>query len=84
MSVLGPFELLIILGFIPLIVLPICAIVDAATRPDSQWAAADQNKTLWVVLLVAGTFLPILGLVLLIVYFASIRPKLKQAGAGQA
>jgi hypothetical protein len=79
--VLGPIELLILLGVLGLLIIPIWAIVDAATRPESQWAAAGQRKTLWLVLLTAGSLLPVIGLVLLVVYLASIRPQLKSVAA---
>lgn len=79
MSGIGPAELLIIvvlLGF----ALPIWAIVDALTRPDSQWAAVGQSKMIWVLVLVIGIFVPLVGIVVAIVYLATIRPKLKRAG----
>ena len=80
MSGLGPVELVVLVVLVPLLVLPVWAIIDAIVRPDSQWAAADQSKTLWVVVLVAGTFaLGPVGLVLAIVYFVSVRPKLQRA-----
>ncbi len=79
MNSIGPIELVIVLVVLVLLLVPIWAIVDAATRPDSQWAAASQSKTLWVVLLVSGLFLPGVGFVLLVVYLASIRPQLKRA-----
>jgi hypothetical protein len=78
MTSLGPAELLILLLIVPLVIQPIWALVDAALRPDRQWAAADQNKTLWVLLLAVGLFLPLVGFVLLVVYLASIRPQLKR------
>jgi hypothetical protein len=77
-SALGPIELVIILVLLLLLVLPIWAIVDALLRPDSQWAAADQNKVAWVVALAVATFLlgPV-GLVVAIVYLVSVRPKFR-------
>jgi len=79
-SGLGPVELVVLVVAVPLLVLPIWAIVDAMARPDSQWAAADQSKTLWIVVLVVGTFaLGPVGLVLAVVYFVSVRPKLQRA-----
>jgi hypothetical protein len=70
MSGLGSTELLILLF---LIVVPVWGIIDAAMRPDSAWAAAGQNKVVWVLVQI---FLGILGSA---VYFLAIRPKLKAA-----
>jgi hypothetical protein len=81
MTSLGPIELVIVLLILAVVALPVWAIVDAIIRPDSAWAAADQNKTLWVVMLIVGTFaLGPVGLVLAIVYLASIRPKMRPTG----
>lgn len=70
---LGPTELVIILTILPLLVLPIWGVVDAAMRPDSAWSAAGRSKVAWVVLQLVfwgpGA----------IVYFAAVRPKLKAA-----
>jgi hypothetical protein len=78
---LGPIELAVVAFLLACLVLPIWAIVDAVVRTESAWAAAGQNKTLWVVLLVVCTFVVApLGLVLAIVYLASIRPKLRGTG----
>ena len=81
MSALGPIELLIILGMLAFAV-PVWAVVDASLRPDSQWAAADQNKLVWVLVLGLGILAGPVGFVLAIVYFASVRPKLNRASSG--
>jgi hypothetical protein len=65
----------------------IVAIVDAAPRPDAQWAIAQQNKVLWISLLAAGAVLSCcfgLGLIMAAVYWFAIRPKLETAKAGGA
>ena len=72
---LGPPELIIIFMLLALVVLPIWGIVDAAMRPGSVWAAAGQNKVVWVVV---QLFLGALGSA---VYFLVIRPQLKRATA---
>jgi hypothetical protein len=76
----GPTELgIIVFLILPLgIVFPIWGIVDAAGRPDSAWARADQNKTLWVALQAVG-MLVCFGWILAVVYLVAIRPKVKQA-----
>lgn len=80
---LGPVELLIILAVLVLNVaaigIPVWAAVDAGRRPDAAWAAAGQNKTLWIVLPLVGIVLCGLGVIAAIVYFAAIRPKVAEA-----
>ena len=75
---LGPTELVILLVFfVPLIAIPIWAVVDALQGTDAQWAAVGQQRTLWVSLIAVGTFCggPV-GLVLAVVYLLTVRPKL--------
>jgi Protein of unknown function (DUF2516) len=76
---LGLVEVIFVASLV-LLVVPIWAIVDALLRPDSQWAAADQNKVAWVVALAVTTFLlgPV-GLIVAIVYLVSVRPKFRRA-----
>jgi hypothetical protein len=75
---LGVPELLIILLLVVPVALPIWAVIDAAVRPDTAWAATGQNKILWVVLPIVTNVL-CLGWVAAIVYFAAIRPKVVAA-----
>lgn len=73
---LGPTEFI----FLVLIALPIWAFVDAAIRPEPAWRKAGASKVLWLLLIGLGTFvcgLP--GVVLAVVYLATIRPKVKAA-----
>jgi uncharacterized membrane protein len=70
---IGAPELLIILIMLAFIVLPIWGIIDAATKPDHVWAAAGQNKILWIVLQF------VLGTLGALIYFLAIRPKLQAA-----
>jgi hypothetical protein len=72
---LGAPELITILIVLAFTVVPVWGIVDAAVRPDSVWAAAEQNKIVWVLIQV---FLWTLGAA---VYFVAIRPKLKAVQA---
>jgi hypothetical protein len=73
MGGLGAPELLILIFLLFTMVLPIWGIIDAAVRPDAVWAAAGQNKIVWVLVQI---FLWTLGAV---IYFAAIRPKLVAA-----
>lgn len=56
------------------------ALIDAAMRPTWAWEAAGQNKTLWIVLNVAGLF--VCGLVIGLVYLLAIRPKVASGQTG--
>lgn len=60
----------------------IWAIVDCARRPDHQWAAAGQDKTTWLLLLilvglVLGFGCGITWIVMPILYMAIPRPRLQ-------
>ena len=85
----GPVEAIFIFAIVAFSIaalgIPIWAIVDAAGRPESCWSAVGANKTLWIVLIAVFTFAcGIVGLVLAIVYLASLRPRLRDAAASAA
>jgi hypothetical protein len=69
---------LIVLGMMALIlIIPIWAIIDAASRPDKQWLGIGNNKGLWVILMLLGTlFCGPVGLIAAIYYLAVMRPRL--------
>jgi uncharacterized protein YybS (DUF2232 family) len=70
---LGVPELLILaVGVVPYGVI-IWGLVDAASRPEWAWQRAGQNKALWVVLQVVGLVFCLVGVILSIVYLATIR-----------
>ena len=73
MGGLGAPELLILLVLLPMMVLPIWGIVDAAVRPQEVFTATGQSKVLWIVLQI------VLGILGAIIYFVAIRPKLVAA-----
>ncbi|MET9292133.1 DUF2516 family protein [Streptomyces sp. NPDC003077] len=69
-------------------------LIDAALRPDDAYRAADkQTKGMWLIFLVVATamlflmpllsFLPIIGLIAVIVYTVDVRPALKQVSGGR-
>jgi len=61
-------------------VVVIAAAIDAASRPTWAWERTNNNKTLWLLLLILGLlFCGIVGLVAAVIYFASIRPQLVAA-----
>ena len=60
---------------------------DAKRRPDWAWQVAGQNKTLWVVLDVLGFIFGMglyAGLIIGVIYFSAIRPKVALAQKGGA
>jgi hypothetical protein len=78
-----------------LLIFAVFAFVDAATyREDAYRAASKNNKGFWLIILgLAGlvmkffsiiSFLPIIGLIAVIVYMVDVRPALRQvSGRGQ-
>ena len=77
----GPSFLVLLL--LPFFALTLWAVVDALGRPDSDWAAADQNKTAWTIGLLAGpvVLFPI-GIMVTLVYLFGIRPRLTRVARG--
>ena len=75
----GFFYLLLL----PFVALAVWALMDALIRPDSHWEAADQHKTAWVIGLLAGpaVLFPV-GIMVSLVYFFGIRPKLTRVARG--
>ena len=74
MSIAVVFFLLLLLGFIPFVWWVWC-LIQALRVPDSDWARADQNKLLYILLMV------VLGVVGTIAYAVVARPALRRAGA---
>ena len=69
-----------LLILVVVLVIPIWALVDAASRPSGAFTAAGSSKGMWIALIVLLTlFTGIIGVVLSIVYLTSIRPKVKSA-----
>jgi hypothetical protein len=87
------FDGLVNLLSIPLIVFGAFALVDAfIRREDAFRAAGKQTKPFWLIILGIAlvvslifpllSFLPIIGLIAIIVYFVDVRPAIKQVGGG--
>lgn len=72
---LGWTELLMITAAFGTGLVPLIGAIDAALKPESAWQAANQNKLVWVLLQALSIFLSCLGLIVPIIYFVSIRPK---------
>jgi hypothetical protein len=64
------------------LVLIVWGVVDASSHPAWAFERAGQNKTTWIVLQVVGFFFCVVGLVLSVVYLASIAPRVRQAEVG--
>lgn len=80
---LGAPELLIIgILLIDLVALAfvIWGAVDASSQPDWAWQQTGRSKIVWIVVpLVSLVVCGVVGLVMVIVYFTSIRPELRRA-----
>lgn len=74
---LGAGELIIVWAAVWAFV--IAGIADAVKRPDEAWQAAGRSKMLWIGLQAGGLFLCLIGAVITLVYFASVRPQLAAA-----
>ncbi|WP_381804653.1 DUF2516 family protein [Streptomyces niveus] len=87
------FDGLVAMLSIPLTVFACFALVDAFIRREDAFRAADkQTKPFWLIILGISlvvslifpllSFLPIIGLIAVIVYFVDVRPAIRQAGGG--
>jgi hypothetical protein len=64
-------------------VLIVAALIDAATRSDNAFVAAEkQTKIFWILVLVLGFFIPLVGVIAALVYFIDVRPAVRAAGPG--
>lgn len=70
----GIFLLVVIVG----LVVPIWALIDAISRPTAAFVAAGSSKGMWIALIVIFWFFTgVIGLILSVVYLASIRPRVR-------
>jgi hypothetical protein len=76
MGSIGASELVILLVMLVPVGVTVFAIVDGAGRPEYAWQQAGQSKAVWVALEAVGIFICFLGVIMSIIYFATIRPKL--------
>jgi hypothetical protein len=82
MNIGAPELLILVFGLGGLVALAgvIWTVVDAAGQPDWAWQQAGQGKTVWIVMPIVGLVLcGGFSLILVIVYFASIRPQVLRA-----
>jgi hypothetical protein len=65
------------------LVLVVGALVDAIVRPAGGFVAADkQTKVFWILVLVLGSFITLVGVIAALVYFLDVRPAVRAAGGG--
>jgi hypothetical protein len=61
----------------------LAALIDSLLHPDGAYVASGkQTKWFWVLVLVLGFFISLVGLIAAIVYFVDVRPAVK-GGAGR-
>ena len=73
-------ELVVFVALAFIALLDLIALVDALRRPAWQWQQAGRSRSLWLIALVAGLFLPGLGIVIALGYFFFPQPALRRAG----
>ena len=57
------------------------ALIDALIRRDGSYVAAGkQTKIFWVLVLLVGFFITIVGVIAAIIYFVDVRPAIRDAG----
>ena len=79
-SLWGSYQVLIWVGLFIAFVIPLWAILDVISRPTAGFKEAGSSKALWLILLIATWILTmVVGLVLSVVYPASIRPRVRAA-----
>src|SRR3954453_15537439 len=66
-------------------VLIVAALIDAATRPANAYLAADkQTKPFWILVLVLGFFIFLVGVIAALVYCTDVRPAVRGVGGGSS
>lgn len=64
-------------------VVVLAALIDAILHPDSAYVAnGKQTKMFWVLALLLGFFLSLVGLIAAIVYFVDVRPAVRGGRSG--
>lgn len=65
------------------LVLVLSALLDVLIRPTGAFIAADkQTKVFWILVMVLGAFVTLVGVIAAIVYFTDVRPAVRAAGGG--
>jgi len=82
MGSIGPSELVILLVMLVPVGVTVFAIIDGVGQPEWAWQQTGQSKALWIALQAAGIFVFPLDVIMSIIYFATVRPKLVLAQQG--
>jgi hypothetical protein len=78
-AIFGVDAIMLLFGLAGLVI-PLWAIVDAASRPSGAFMAAGSSKSLWIsLILITWLLTVIIGFVLAVAYLASIRPRVRSA-----
>jgi hypothetical protein len=76
--IFGGGGLLVLVIALASLVVPIWALIDSISRPSGAFTAAGSSKGMWIALIVVSWLLTgIIGVVLAVVYLASIRPRVR-------
>ena len=77
-AIFGVDGVIILMIALVTMVIPIWALVDAISRPSGAFVAAGSSKGMWIALIVLfWLFTGIIGVILSVVYLASIRPRVR-------
>ena len=77
-AIFGVDGVIILMIALVTMVIPIWALVDAISRPSGAFVAAGSSKGMWIALIVLfWLFTGIVGVILSVVYLASIRPRVR-------
>jgi hypothetical protein len=61
----------------------VAALIDSFLHPGSAYVATGkQTKPFWLLVLVIGFLIPLVGVIAAIVYFVDVRPAIKESGGG--
>ena len=76
--IFGVDGLIVLVVALVTLVIPIWALIDSISRPGGAFTAAGSSKGLWIALIVVfWLFTGIVGVILSVVYLASIRPRVR-------
>lgn len=60
----------------------IWAAIDASSYPEAAFDAAGTTKTLWIVLPIVGIFMCFVGIIAVVLWFGTYKPRVIQATRG--
>jgi hypothetical protein len=77
-ALLGPLHGTIFIIFLVMRIVIIAALIDSLLHPEASYVAnGKQTKWFWILVLVLGFFISLVGLIAAIVYFVDVRPAIK-------